>query len=37
MSIYIGKNYKNYTLSLWVAQTPVYEKAMMFLKMFKEN
>lgn len=37
MNIYNGKNYKNYTLSLWVAQTPVYEKAMRFLKMFKEN
>lgn len=32
MNIYIGKNYKNYTLSLWVAQTSVYEKAMRFLK-----
>lgn len=37
MNIYIGKNYKNYTRSLWVAQTSVYEKAMRFLKMFKEN
>lgn len=35
MNIYIGKNYKNYTLSLWVAQTSVYEKAMRFLKMLK--
>lgn len=35
MNIYIGKNYKNYTLSLWVAQTSVFEKAMRFLKMLK--
>lgn len=31
------KNYKNYTFSLWVAHTVVYEKAMRFLKMFREN
>lgn len=37
MNIYIGKNYKNYTLSLWVAQTSVYEKAMRFLEMLKEK
>lgn len=37
MNIYIGKNYKNYTLSLRVAQTSIYEKAMRFLKLLKEN
>lgn len=35
MNIYIGKNYKNYTLSLWVAQTSVSDKARTFLKMLK--
>lgn len=37
MNIYIGRNYKNYTLSLLVAQTSVYEKAMRFLKMLKRK
>lgn len=37
MNIYSGGNYKNYTLSLWVAQTSVYEKAMRFLKMLKRK
>lgn len=35
MNIYIGKNYKNYTLSSWVAQTSVSDKAKGSQKMIK--